>query len=132
MDILTKEQRSYNMSMIRSRWTSPEKKIHNILKGRKIKHEMHPEMTGSPDLIIPDRKTAVFVHGCFWHRCTKHYVEPQSRRDFWLPKIERNVKRDDESFRILRKEGWKVVRIWEHDIRKNPNYAIGKIIKSIS
>jgi DNA mismatch endonuclease (patch repair protein) len=128
VDNLTKEQRSYNMSRIRSKWTKQERMVHNILKSRKIKHKMHPKINGSPDIILSDKKIAVFLHGCFWHKCPIHYIEPKTKREYWLPKIERNALRDKRNIKILRKKGYKVVRIWEHEIEKNFEKALKKII----
>src|SRR3990167_6022712 len=108
-DIFSKEKRSWVMSRIRSRWTAQEKKIHNYLKSRKIRHRMHPKIPGSPDIIIPDKKIAIFLHGCFWHRCPKHYKEPKSNRKYWLPKIDKNAERDKKNIRLLKNSGWKVV-----------------------
>lgn len=118
-DTLTKEQRSYTMSRIRSRWTSPERKIHNILKGRKINHVMHPKISGSPDIIFPKSKIAVFIHGCFWHKCPKHYIAPKTRRKYWSEKIRKNATRDTEAVKKLKLNGWRVIRIWEHEIKKS-------------
>jgi len=119
-DVFSKEKRSWVMSRIRSKWTIQEKKIHNYLKSRKIRHKMHPKIAGSPDIIIPERKIAIFLHGCFWHKCPKHYKEPKSNRKYWIPKIDKNVERDKRNIRTLKKNEWKVVKIWEHDIiRKN-------------
>ncbi|MCJ7816517.1 MAG: very short patch repair endonuclease [Candidatus Aenigmarchaeota archaeon] len=126
-DVLTKEQRSYNMSRIRSRWTKQEKTIHNYLKGERIKHKLHPHIEGKPDILLLDSKTLVFLDGCFWHKCPKCFQEPATHRDFWLPKIEKNVKKDGETSRKLRIEGWKILRIWEHEIRKNPERVFKKI-----
>ncbi|MDD2732142.1 MAG: very short patch repair endonuclease [Candidatus Pacebacteria bacterium] len=120
-DNLTKEQRSLCMSHIRSRWTSAEKKLHNFLKGSKIKHKMHPKISGSPDVILPKYKKAVFIQGCFWHKCPSCYKEPKSRKKYWLPKIERNIQRDRKNEKILKKNGWKIVKIWEHELKKNKN-----------
>ena len=117
VDNLTKEQRSRTMSRIRSKWTAQEKKFHNYLRFKKIKHKMHPKIAGSPDIIIPEGKIAIFLHGCFWHKCPFHYKAPKSNRNYWLPKIEKNVERDKRNINILRKNGWKVVRIWEHKLK---------------
>ncbi len=130
-DVMTKEQRSYNMSRIRSKWTSPERKIHNILKGRKVKHKMHPKIEGNPDIIISEHKIAVFIHGCFWHKCPKCFKAPSTRVDFWSKKIEDTIKRDKESTRKLKSNGWKIIRIWEHEIRKDSYTAVKKIIKLV-
>lgn len=126
-DVLTPEQRSYCMSQIRGKWTKPEQKVHNWLKGNKIKHEMHPDMEGSPDIALKDRQIAVFVHGCFWHKCPKCYREPETNKDFWIPKIEKNVIKDLENKKILEKNGWKTVVLWEHEIKKNFDDCIEKV-----
>lgn len=117
-DVFTKKKRSWIMSRIRGKWTSQEVLAHNILKAMGIKHKMHPKMLGSPDIIISSRKTVIFLHGCFWHRCPIHYRAPKSKRSYWIPKIERNVARDKENVKLIKKAGWKVVVIWEHDIEK--------------
>ena len=126
-DTLTRKQRSYCMSRIRSRWTSQEKKIHNYLKGRKIRHKMHPRIYGSPDLILKGRKTAIFLHGCFWHKCPKCYREPKSNRSYWIPKIDANVARDQRAKRMLRRNGWKVVKFWDHEIKSSFEKCMEKI-----
>ena len=118
-DNLTRNQRSYCMSRIRSKWTAQENKIHNYLKGNKIRHKMHPNILGGPDILLIKNKTAVFLHGCFWHKCPKCFKEPQTRKEYWVPKIENNVKRDKRNERNLKKEGYKVLVIWEHEVKKN-------------
>lgn len=125
-DTLTKEQRSYCMSRIRSKWTSQEKRIHNYLKGHKIKHKMHPKLKGCPDILI-NSEIAVFLHGCFWHKCPKCYVEPKSKKAYWLPKLENNVKRDKKNIRTLKKQGFTVVKIWEHSVKTNFNSVLAKL-----
>src|SRR3989338_10977911 len=126
-DNLTKEQRSKTMSRIRSKWTKQEKSLHNRLKGLKIKHKMYPDIEGHPDIILKRKKVAVFLHGCFWHKCPKCYKEPKTDKRYWLPKIQNNVKRDKRNLKILRKQGYKVIKLWEDDIRKNFESGISKI-----
>lgn len=128
-DNLTKEQRSLTMSKIRSKWTGHEKRIHNYLKGLKIKHKMHPKISGNPDIIVFNKKTAIFLHGCFWHKCPKHYIAPKTNVEYWSPKIEANIKRDLKNIKSLRKGGWKIKRIWEHDIRNGFEKSLEKILK---
>ena len=118
MDFLTTAERSKRMSLIKGKWTKQEKKMHNFLKGRKIKHCMHPPLPENPDILVGE-KTAIFLNGCFWHKCPKCYKEPQSRKEYWIQKIEQNVKRDRRKTRLLREAGYKVVNIWEHDMLKN-------------
>lgn len=127
-DNLTKERRSYLMSRIRSKWTSQEKKLHGLLKGLKIRHKMHPVLSGSPDILIKNNDLVVFLHGCFWHKCSKCYRPPKSNRAYWLPKIEKNVQRDRRNIRLLKKQGFKVIVLWEHELKKNLDKAVRKLL----
>ncbi len=126
-DNLTPDQRSKCMSRIRSKWTLQERKIHNFLKGHKVRHKMHPPLPGKPDILLTETNTVVFLHGCFWHKCPKCYKEPKSKKEYWIPKIEKNVKRDRKNARILRSKGYKVIKIWEHDIKKKFERTLKKI-----
>ena len=127
-DNLTTEQRTKCMSNIRNKWTGQEKKIHSYLKSHKIKHKMHPNLEGSPDILLKDIDTVLFLHGCFWHKCSKCYKEPKSNKEYWLPKIERNIKRDRNNAGLLRRHGFKVKKMWEHEIKKDINKVVKKII----
>lgn len=131
-DVLTKKQRSLNMSRIRGKWTSQEKLIHNHLKSMKIRHQMHPRIKGRPDVLLTDTNTLIFLDGCFWHKCPKCFKMPRTRRDFWKKKINDNVKRDIKINRILREDGYRIIRIWEHQIKKNENYVKTKIINALA
>ncbi|MBE3142019.1 MAG: DNA mismatch endonuclease Vsr [Thermoplasmata archaeon] len=126
-DVHTKAQRSYNMSRIRGKWTEQEKLVHNFLKGHKIKHRMHPKITGNPDIFLPDKKLVVFLDGCFWHACPSCYRKPASNVKFWTEKIRRNKKNDKNVNRILKKEGYSVVRIWECQMKKEFEDALSEI-----
>ena len=130
-DNLTEEQRRKTMSRIRSKWTVQEKKIHNHLKARKVRHKMHPDIEGSPDILLKDSNTILFLHGCFWHKCLKCYSEPETNKEYWLPKIERNVQKDKENTKKAKKHGYKVITIWEHEIKKNLNKVVSKITKGL-
>jgi DNA mismatch endonuclease (patch repair protein) len=127
-DIMTKEERRKRMSLIRGKWTKQEKLVHSYLKGMKIKHRMHPKMTGNPDILLKDNNVAVFLHGCFWHKCPKCYREPKTRKKYWATKIENNVKRHKINSRKLRKKGHKTIVLWEHEI-KNSN--ISKVLERV-
>ena len=130
-DVLTKEQRSYNMSMIRAANTKPEIALRKLLFARGIRgYRLHYELMGKPDVVFPKRKVAVFIDGCFWHKCPKCFVRPVTRRKFWEKKIDSNTKRDKIVNRELKKKGWKVLRIWEHEI-KNEKTIKRKIIDRI-
>ena len=112
-DNLTKEQRSYCMSRIRSSHTKPELKLKKKLKG--FKH-CPKGLFGNPDFINWEKRIVVFIDGCFWHMCHKHYIEPKSNKKYWLPKLERNVIRDKEIKVAYELADWKVVRIWSHKL----------------
>lgn len=123
VDRISKEIRSRIMSKIRSNNTKPELALRKILWGKGFSYQ--PKMKGSPDFVHKTRKIAIFVHGCFWHKCSKHYIEPSSNKEYWLPKIERNIIRDKENKKILKKKGYKVMTLWEH------NVSTGKIPKEL-
>lgn len=84
---------------------------------------------GKPDIVLLKYKTAIFVDSCFWHGCKKHCRIPTARKKYWVTKIERNITRDKEVNRHYKKIGWKVIRVWEHDI-KSKN-LITEIIRKI-
>lgn len=128
-DVVSKKQRSYNMSKIRSKWTFPERKLHNFMKSYKIGHIMHPNIPGAPDVMLKDKKVAIFVDSCFFHKCPLCYRAPASNTDYWLPKIEKNVKRDESNTKTLNDSGWKVIRLWEHEIKKDINSCIRRVVK---
>ena len=128
-DVLTKTQRSYNMSKIKAKNTKAEIILRRSLYKQGAKsYRIHYNIEGKPDIAFPKKKIAIFVDGCFWHRCPLHFVEPETRADFWLKKIESNVKRDRVVDDKLRKDGWQVIRFWEHEIIENPADTTFKII----
>ena len=104
------------MSRIRSRDTTPERIARSVLDRLGYRLRLHAEdLPGHPDIVLPRRKTVVFVHGCFWHRhprCRFAYT-PKTRRSFWLRKFEENKNRDARVRLRLRKLGWKVITVWE-------------------
>jgi len=120
MDKLTKDQRSRNMRAIRSANNkSTELLTVKALKRLRITgwRRGQKNIYGKPDFVLSDMRTAVFIDGCFWHGCPVHGTIPKSNRAFWRSKIAKNRKRDQTVSRELRKQGWKVIRIWEHDTK---------------
>lgn len=129
-DVFTKKKRSWVMSRIRSTNTKPEL----ILKGslKKLGFSYQPKgVVGRPDFANKNAQIAVFVHGCFWHGCPRHYRPPVTNREFWLKKVEYNKTRDRDAAKKLKKKGWKVVVIWEHDALKAPQKSVGKLKKLV-
>jgi len=131
-DVLTKEQRSYNMSMIKAKNTRPEIVLRKLLSSHGIRgYRIHYKLTGKPDIVFPKKKIAVFIDGCFWHKCPRCFVKPQTNKGFWKEKINSNVERDKIVNKKLKKMGWKIIRIWEHELRKNLNKSYLKLFKEI-
>jgi len=114
-DVLTKKQRSYCMSRIRASKTKPELKLRKIMKIMGFSYQ--PKIYGRPDFANKGEKIAVFIDGCFWHKCPIHYKSPKQNKTFWKRKIDLNVKRDIKTNKNLKKAGWKVIRIPEHNIK---------------
>jgi DNA mismatch endonuclease, patch repair protein len=116
MDKLSAERRSWNMSRIRGRDTVPEKRVRSLLHRLGFRFTLRNEkLSGRPDIVLKSRKTAIFVHGCFWHRHNgcKNAVLPKTRAEFWLAKLNGNVARDRENSMALKQQGWKVLTVWE-------------------
>ena len=84
------------------------------------------KLFGSPDIVLKRKKIAIFVDGCFWHKCKKHYVQPKTKKSFWIKKINQNVKRDKIVNQTLRKDGWKIIRIWEHEIKNSKSQMVNR------
>lgn len=132
MDVLTKEQRRKNMQNIRSQDTKPERVVMNELNKRKIYFAKNvKKIIGKPDIVFRRKKVAIFIDSDFWHGHPKYGHIPKTNTEYWKNKIENNRKRDKKINRALKKEGWKVIRIWEHEIKKDLNGVADKIINNI-
>ncbi len=115
-DVLSEKQRSYCMSKIKGRDTKPELIIRKLLWSKGYRYRKNNKLPGKPDLVFTSAQVAVFIDGCFWHRCPIHYVAPKTRAMFWEAKIQGNVDRDRRNNYALKDMGWKVIRFWEHQI----------------
>jgi len=108
--------RSQVMSRVRDRDTKPEMRVRKALHAAGLRYRLQrKDLPGRPDIVLPSRKTVIFVHGCFWHRhpgCVRCRT-PKTRQDFWIPKLEANVERDQKAAAALIEAGWKVRTIWE-------------------
>ena len=128
-DVHTQEQRTYNMSCIRGKNTGPELTLRKILFAEGFRgYRIHYDLPGKPDIVFTKKKIAIFIDGCFWHKCPLCFHEPETRKEFWMKKIQSNVDRDKKVNELLKNDGWTVIRIWEHEIKKEPENAVNKII----
>ncbi|MGC2639294.1 MAG: DNA mismatch endonuclease Vsr [Acidobacteriaceae bacterium] len=119
-DVHTREQRSRNMAAIRSMHTKPEMRVRSALHAMGFRFRLHrKDLPGRPDIVLPKHRTVIFVHGCFWHchRCKYGSVVPATRAEFWAAKRAGNVARDRRHRASLRHEGWRVIVLWECEVR---------------
>lgn len=143
-DVFTPEKRSDVMSRIRGRGNRDTElklarlfRVHHVTGWRRQQRvrvrvkNRSAELTVHPDFIFPSLHVAVFVDGCFWHGCPKHSKIPENNRDFWMDKLSANKSRDRLVNRAMRQVGWQIIRIWEHDLAKRPEFCIRRIRKAI-
>jgi len=121
-DRLTRKQRSALMSRVRSKDTLPERRVRKFLWERGFRYRLHRhDLPGKPDIVLSRLGRIILVHGCFWHghNCSAGMNRPQSNLAYWVPKMLRNKHRDKESLRDLRKLGWKVLIVWECQVKND-------------
>lgn len=110
-----------NMSHIRSTNTKPEEIVRKYLFSKGFRYRKNVRnLPGTPDIVLPKYQTVIFINGCFWHRhnCPR-FVWPSSHQDYWKPKILRNVERDQKNEEKLRHLGWRVITVWECELKKD-------------
>ncbi len=120
MDRITPERRSWNMSRIQGKNTTPERRVRSLLHRCGFRFSLRrKELPGKPDVVLPRFRTAMFVHGCFWHRHAgcRNAVLPKTRSEFWSRKLSANVERDRQNVRDLKRLGWRVLIVWECELR---------------
>ncbi len=126
-DRISKEKRSALMSRIRSKNTKPELLIFKHLRKRKISFRRHYRAPGTPDVAVPGKRRAVFMHGSYWHGWQYPRWAHKLPSKFWNDKIEATREKDRRHLRKLRAMGWRVLVVWEHDLRKDEAYTLGRI-----
>ena len=131
----TKEQISYNMSRIRSKGSFIEKKMGNALWAAGLRYRKHyKKIEGNPDFVIVKHRIAIFCDSTFWHgykNMTTKTHDFKRNKEFWINKIKRNIERDKEVNRILKKEGWIVFRFWDFQIKKGTDKCVAKVLQAI-
>lgn len=133
-DVHSKEVRSYNMSQIRSKNTKPEEIVRKYLFSQGLRYRKNDShLPGKPDIVLPKYKTVIFVNGCFWHcHDCRYFVWPKNNAEFWYNKIGTNVKRDIRNYQLLQDSGWKVIRVWECELKSvNRSETLGRLKNEI-
>jgi DNA mismatch endonuclease (patch repair protein) len=119
-DVFSAEKRSSVMRQVKGRDTTPELKVRRALTRLGARYRLHrKDLPGKPDVVLPGRRLAIFVHGCFWHGhdCARGARVPKQNQDYWLGKVGRNRERDAASQRALEASGWRAETIWECELK---------------
>jgi len=111
--------------------TVPEILLRKELFRIGFRYRVHYSLPGKPDIVFPSKKIAVFIDGCFWHMCPKCSLMPKTNTGYWTAKLNRNVQRMKEVNTALKNDGWKVIRVWEHEIKSNLASTLDRIQKTV-
>ena len=118
-DIISKKNRSEIMSRVKSKDSKIEILFRKQLWKKGFRYSKNSsKYFGKPDIVLLKHKTVIFIDSCFWHGCKKHCRMPSVRKKYWMAKIARNKTRDKNVLNYYKKQGWKIFRIWEHDLLK--------------
>jgi DNA mismatch endonuclease (patch repair protein) len=132
-DVHDTETRSYNMSRVRSKDTKPEMLVRKYLHGQGFRYRLHVAMLpGKPDIVLPKYKTVIFIHGCFWHghKGCHYFILPKTRTEWWLQKIKGNQRNDQLHQIQLNVLGWKVITVWECELKKRKREETLNLLKT--
>jgi DNA mismatch endonuclease, patch repair protein len=142
-DVHDKKTRSYNMSRIKAKDTKPEMLVRRFLHANGFRYSLHnKKLPGKPDIVLNKYKTVIFVHGCFWHghknlpgrqAGCKYFVIPKTRTEWWLNKINTNIANDSKALKALKKQGWRVINLWECSLKPaKVEKTLSGLLKKIS
>ena len=133
LPLLTSEKRSLLMARVRRTGTAPELALRKALHraGYRYRLGTGSSLPGTPDIVLSRFRVTIFVDGCFWHGCKRHGTLPKTNTLFWVTKIMRNKGRDKYAARSLRRLGWTVIRVWEHEIKTNVHKVVENIVAAI-
>lgn len=121
------------MSKVKSKDSKIEVDFRKAIWKAGFRYKKNPtKYFGKPDIVLPKHKTAIFIDSCFWHGCKKHCRIPTTRKNYWVAKIDRNIARDKEVSKHYNKLGWKIFRIWEHDLLEKRDKTIKSVLAEIS
>ena len=123
------------MSAIKGKNTKPEMLVRKFLHAQGFRYRLHvKDLPGKPDIVLPKYKTVIFVHGCFWHGHTgcRYFVVPKTRTEWWVNKIQGNIKNDTKVVEKLKMDNWNIITIFECELKKSSvNYTFNTLIKNI-
>lgn len=128
------ERATLSMRSTKSKNTKPEMRLRQALREHNLLgYRVHmPDLPGKPDVCFTKQKVAVFVHGCYWHRCPNcRLPDPKTNAGYWLPKLQRNVERDAEHTNTLQAAGWRVVVLWECEIKRHPEKGVATVAEAL-
>lgn len=130
VDVLSTNQRSYCMSRILGKNTKPEQLLRKALWATGLRYRLKNRLLGRPDMLFPNKRLAIFVDGCFWHGCFEHCQLPKTNQVFWQKKLSKNTKRDKEVNRLLKQDGWRVLRFWEHEVKHDLSGCVERVLQA--
>lgn len=131
-DVLTPEQRRRCMSRVKNKNTELELHLRKALWAEGIRYRLQTDLPGKPDFLFVRPKLVVFVDGCFWHGCPTHGQLPKTNMDFWANKIKKNIERDLHVNALLEERGWRVIRCWQHEVKRDLPGCISRIRAALS
>ncbi|WP_179414546.1 very short patch repair endonuclease [Mucilaginibacter sp. E4BP6] len=134
MDIWSVEKRSEVMALVTSKNTKPEIRLRKALFSLGYRYRLHnKKLPGKPDIVLPKYRTVIFMHGCFWHRHSncRAATSPKSNINYWESKFENNIRRDAAHQHALEALGWRVIVVWECELRKDISKAIASITDNL-
>lgn len=131
-DVLTPAQRRRCMSRVKSKNTKPELRLRRALWAAGMRYRLRYKLPGKPDLVFPAARLAIFVDGCFWHGCPAHATYPKTNAEFWAAKLRENIERDQRVNDQLRELGWRVLRIWQHEVQGNLPDAVERVRNALT
>ena len=124
------------MQQIKATNTKPEMLVRKFLFANGFRYKLHDKkLPGKPDIVLPKYKTVIFIHGCFWHghKNCKYFVVPKTRTEWWTNKINQNIANDKKAMKLLKKDGWKVMTVWECRLKhKKAGETLVRLIKKIT
>jgi len=132
VDTVDRATRSRVMSAVKQRDSRIEKMFRLALWHAGLRYRKNVRILGTPDVLFRAAKVVVFIDSCFWHGCSRHGRMPKSNVAFWRAKIDRNRRRDLRITRTYRRQGWRVVRVWEHELTVSSQRAVGRVMSAVA